>query len=188
MRAKRSLLLLSFSSLLVPALHAGAQVSVDAIGDGKHLYAGVEGSDFKPDYNPIGGRLYGYGFFADYMVSRYLGAEGEIRLLDLNKPSGQTQKNFFAGPIVDAYRYHRFTGYGKLMLGIDSINYPSGIGYGTYFAFAPGGGVEYRLNSRLKLRGEYEYQFVRSAPGFPNQPSNGLTPSGYSGGISYRIY
>jgi opacity protein-like surface antigen len=176
MRAKRSLLLLSFSSLLVPALHAGAQVSVDAIGDGKHLYAGVEGSDFKPDYNPIGGR------------SRYLGAEGEIRLLDLNKPSGQTQKNFFAGPIVDAYRYHRFTGYGKLMLGIDSINYPSGIGYGTYFAFAPGGGVEYRLNSRLKLRGEYEYQFVRSAPGFPNQPSNGLTPSGYSGGISYRIY
>ncbi len=188
MRATRSLLLLLSSSLLIPAVHAGAQVSVDAVGSDRHLYAGVEGSDFKPDYNPIAGRLIGYGFFGDYMVSRYFGAEGEIRLLDVNKPDGQTQKNFLVGPIVDAYRYHRFTGYAKLLLGVDTIHYPNAEGYGTYFAMAPGGGVEYQLSARFKLRGEYEYHFIPSAPGFPNMPSNGLTPSGYSGGISYRIY
>ncbi len=188
MRAPNIFLLLLASSLFTSLAGAHAQVSEAAVGSGRHLYVGVEGSDFKSDYNPIAGRLAGIGFFGDYMVSRHFGAEGEIRLLDLKKPAGQTQKTFLVGPIFNAYRYHRFIAFGKILAGVGTINYPNGIGYGSYFAFAPGGGVEYRLNDRFTLRGEYDYEFFPSAPGFPNMPSNGLTPSGYSGGISYRLY
>ena len=170
--------------MLSGAWKARAQVAEAATGSAPHLWAGVEGSTFSPDYNKkVGGRLDGVGFYGDYDLAHHLGAEAEIRLLDLNKPQGQTQRTFLIGPRINAYRYNRFTVYGKVLGGLGLINYPSNEGYGSYFTFAIGGGVEYQIRSRLKLRGEYEWQDYPSAPGFPNQVSNGLTHSGYSVGI-----
>lgn len=170
---------------------ANAQVHETAVGASPHLWVGVEGSDFKTDYNPIAGRLLGIGAYGDYYIKRSFGIEGEARFLDLNKPSGQTQKSFLAGPTGTVYRWHKFSGNVKFLVGVGTINYPYNIGFGSYFELEPGGNVEYRLTSRLKLRGEYDYQFLPSAPGivitFP-RPSNGLTQSGYSGGISYKIF
>ncbi len=195
MRAFKLLpVLLVLLSLVKPA---HAQVAEAAVGSDRHLWVGAEFSDFNPDYNPIAGRLTGIGFWGDYAVTRSFSAEAEARFLDLNKPSGQTQKNFLIGPLFDAYRYHGFTAYAKVLFGVNTVNYPYfgntniSIGNGSYFALAPGGGVEYRLNSRFKIRGEYEYQFMPGAPGIEitaPRPSSGLTPSGYSAGISYRIY
>ena len=197
MRAIRLLPILPVLVLLSLTKPVYAQVAEAAVGADRHLWAGAEFSDFNPDYNPIGGRLLGVGFWGDYEVSRLFSAEAELRLLDFNKPAGQTQKNFLIGPLFDVYRYHGFTAYAKVLLGVNTVNYPyaSGtkisIGNGTYFALAPGGGVEYRLNSRFKLRGEYESQFMPSAPGFvftQPRPSSGLTPTGFSVGVAYRIY
>lgn len=176
---------------------ANAQVHEAAVGASPHLWVGVEGSDFRTDYNPIGGRLLGIGVYGDYYIKRSIGLEGEVRFLDLNKPSGQTQKSFLAGPTGTVYRWRNLSGNVKFLVGVGTINYPyipnttTSLGYGSYFELEPGGNVEYRLTSRLKIRGEYDYQFLPSAPGiaitFP-APSNGLTESGYSGGISYKIF
>ena len=187
-------LALSVAGLIPGLREARAQVSEAAVGSAPHLWAGVEGSSFNPDYRPIGGRLDGIGFYGDYDLAHHLGAEAEVRLLDLRKAFGQTQKTFLIGPRINAYRYNKFNFYGKALGGLGIINYPYypgttvSIGYGSYFTFAIGGGVEYQVRSRLKVRGEYEWEDYPTAPGLPYQPSNGLTPTGYSGGISYRIF
>lgn len=185
---KSSLTLLAISFLaLLPAAHA--QVNEQAIGSGPHAWAGVEFSNFKPDYGRP--RLDGIGLFADYLVNHRFGAEAEIRLLDLNRPAGETEKTFLGGLIVNVYTYHRLNAFVKGLAGIGTVNYPNGIGYGSYFAYGVGGGGEYRLNSRFKVRAEYEREGFPSAPGYvftaPN-PSNGLTPTGYSAGVAYRFY
>ena len=184
---------------LLPGLFFGcgeadAQVAESATGAPPHLWAGVEGSTFNPDYNKVGGRLDGVGFYGDYDLAHHLGVEAEIRLLDLKIVAGQTQKTFLIGPRINAYRYNKFTFYAKALGGVGLIDYPYAtgttvsIGYGSYFTFALGGGAEYQLRPRLKIRGEYEWEDYPTAPGFQGQPSNGLTPTGYSGGISYRIF
>ena len=167
-----------------------AQVAETSTGSNRHLWAGAEFSDFNPDYNKAFARLQGYGFYGDYYITGRVGLEGEIRLLTINKPAGQTQKDYLGGPTVMLYRYRKFIFNAKILLGGVAINYPDNIGTGSYFAFAPGGGAEYRLTPRLRLRGEYEYQILPSAPGFQafGEPSNGLTPTGFSAGISYKFF
>jgi hypothetical protein len=44
---------------------------------------------------------------------------------------------------------------------------------GTYFAFAPGGLFEYRLNRRLFLRGDYEYHFWPAFKGIRTATTDG---------------
>ncbi len=197
MRARTTATLLIALPACFLAAAGVAQVSPEAIGSNPHLWVGVEGSNFKPDYNPIAGRLDGIGIWADYNLAHHLGLEGEVRLLDLNRPAGQTQKTFLAGPILDAVHYRRFVAYGKILAGAVTVNYPylpgthESIGYGSYFGYAVGGGAEYQLNSRWRIRGEYEHEWIPSAPGFvitQPLPSNGLTPVGYSAGVSYRVF
>ncbi len=194
MRLKMLWFSLVISGLLSGSGEARAQVAEAATGSAPHLWVGVEGSSFNPDYNKIEGRLDGVGFYGDYDLAHHLGAEAEVRLLDLRKVQGQTQKTFLIGPRINAYRYNKFTFYGKALGGLGLINYPYSpgttisIGYGSYFTFAIGGGAEYQIRPRLKIRGEYEWEDYPTAPGFAGQPSNGLTPSGYSVGVSYRIF
>lgn len=187
MRANR--LLLSFfmcSSTLLSLPAAQAQVHESAVGASHNLWVGLEVSDFNPDYNFF--RLYGAGLYGDYNITRNVGIEGEARVLNFTHAAGQNQKSLLGGPTYTFYRYHRFTFNAKVLLGGVKIVYPDGIGYGSYFAFAPGGNAEYRLTSRLKVRGEYEFEFLPSAPGFPGQTSNGLTPNGFNIGVSYRVF
>ncbi len=188
MRASKMFLpiIVLFAAPIVPS--ADAQVREAATGSAPHLWVGVEGSSFNPDYNKVAGRLDGVGFYGDYFFTRHVGLEGEIRLLDLNKPEGETEKTFLIGPTVNAYSYRNFTAYAKVLAGVGTINYANDIGYGSYFTVAIGGGVEYQIRPRVKIRGEYEYEAFPSAPGFPGQSSNGLTPSGLSGGVSYRFF
>ncbi len=189
MRAIRvSLLLCLF--LFVPYQMLHAQVAPASQGFTRQLWAGVEGSNFQNDYVKYI-RSDGIGFWGDYLFTPRLGVEAEIRLLDLNSVLGLTEKTYMGGVIANAYQYHRFTAYGKFLVGLASANYPNNIGYGSYFAYEPGGGVQYRLSPRFKLRGEYDYQLWPSAPGFvftAPRPSTGLTPNGFSVGISYKIF
>ncbi len=176
----------------LPSLHA--QAAPAAIGFERRLWAGVEGSNFQNDYVKYI-RSDGFGFYADYLISKRIGVEAELRFLDLNSVQGLTEKTYLAGPIINAYQYHHFSFYGKALLGIAAASYPPtplfSKASGSYFSYEIGGGVEYRLNSRFKLRGEYDQQFWPSAPGpeiaYP-RASTGLTPKGFSAGVSYRIF
>lgn len=173
-------------ALFTHAPQAHAQVHQSAVGSRPNLWIGAEFSDFNPDYNFF--RLYGAAIYGDYYFTRNIALEGEGRLLDFTTAAGQTQKSLLFGPSYTAYRHGRFSVNGKVLLGAVKINYPNNIGYGSYFAFAPGGNVEYAITPRIRLRGEYEYEFLPSAPGFAGQPSSGLTPNGFSFGASYHIF
>ena len=55
---------------------------------------------------------------------------------------------------------------------------------GTLFVYAPGGSLDYRLNRKFSLRGDYESQ---RWPGFAVLPpdTHGMSPNGFSLGVAY---
>ncbi|MFT4113599.1 outer membrane beta-barrel protein [Silvibacterium sp.] len=165
---------------------AFAQVAPSSQGGNASLWVGGEFSSFNPDYDPQS-RVVGPGLFFDYNLNQKLGIEGEARFMDWNGNGGETQKNYLGGVKYRLYRYRRFSFDAKFLLGGDWINYPLHIGTGSYFTYAPGGFVDYRVNRHWAVRGDYEYHILPSAPGFPGQASNGLSPNGFSIGVSYRL-
>jgi len=179
------IVLLSFPVL------AFAQVAPATRGGGLDLSVGAEFSNFKPDYGF--NRLSGFTVLGDLdgIVLHNLGAEGEARWLRFNQYLGETQDNYLIGPRYRFYRFHKASFYAKFLMGGGFMNFPNKIGSGSYFAYVPGGTVEYRLSHHWAARADYEYQFWPAAPGgvftYPN-PSNGLTPNGFSVGASYRIF
>ena len=165
-----------------------AQVHESVVGSSRHVWAGAEYSHFDPDYGLTD--LDGVTLFGDVNVWHNVGGEAEVRLLDFNKPAGETEKMFLLGPTYNFYRTYRFSAFGKFLAGAGTFNYPA-IGNGSYFAYEAGGGADYQFARRWKVRGEYDFDFMPSAPGieltYP-YPSNGLTPHGVSFGLAYRIF
>lgn len=175
--------------LTLAPVFAFAQVAPATRGGVSTLSVGAEFSNFQPDFG--GKRLDGITVFADLdrVFLRNLGFEGEARWLRLNENQGEHEDHYLLGPRYRFFRYHGLSAYGKLLMGGGFITYPSNIGTGSYFAYAPGGTAEFRVTRRWSVRGDYEYQRWPSAPGpaFPF-PSHGLTPNGFSVGASYRLF
>jgi opacity protein-like surface antigen len=170
---------------LLPAI-AAAQAS-PAIRIPPSLTAGGYYSNFTPDYTP--NRLGGMGIFVDLNLFLHgkLGAEGEARWLRFNQLQGSYQDNYLAGPRYSR-RYGKFVPYVKFMMGAGEFEFPNNQGHGGYFAYAPGGGLDYRLTRHLTIRAiDYEYQRWPSAPG-GGLPTNGMTPNGFSFGLGYKIF
>jgi hypothetical protein len=194
-----------FVLLLVPAA-LPAQNAESAVGGNSSLWVGTEASSFNPDYGcssnvPFGcsDQLVGPGVFVDFNLYPKLGAEGEARWLHWNGIGGQIESTYLGGARYRVVRYRRLDGWVKLLAGgglITSPNYPAaGSVKGSYFAYVPGGTLEVRLTHRISVRGDYEYQVWPSFAGPPtissngtvNENNNGLTPNGFSVGVSYRI-
>jgi opacity protein-like surface antigen len=76
----------------------------------------------------------------------------------------------------------------KGLIGMGVIEFPNHLAYGRYFAFAPGGGVDFNVNPRWRLRADYEYQFWPQAPGIPGISSGMMNPNGVSVGFTYRVF
>ena len=173
--------------LFTPAF-ACAQVSPATRGGGLNLWVGAEYSNFQPDFgfNRLGG-ITVVGDVNDVFIKK-LGLEGEARWLHFNQYLGETEANYLGGPRYRLWRHDGLSVYGKLLLGGGLITFPSKQGNGSYFAYAPGGTLEYRLSRRWLARGDYEYQIWPSAPNLPGLPSHGLTPNGFSLGVSYKIF
>lgn len=175
--------------LLLGPVAAFAQVSPSASGGNSSVWVGGEFSSFNPDY-ATSSRLIGLGAFVDFNVTQKLGAEGEARWLHWNGDGNQTQSDYLAGVKYRFYKWHRFGFNAKFLVGGVWVTYPpfQPISSGSYFAYVPGGFVDYRLSRHLSVRGDYEYQLLPSAPGKnPVFPSNGLTPNGFSIGVAYRM-
>ena len=169
--------------------------------------AGAELSAFNPDWGCASSspfcsteELYGPTAFFDFDLHGKYGVEGEARWLHFNGNAGEVESNYLAGPRYRLVRFHRLDGWFKLDVGggwITTSGYPAaGSLKGSYFVYAPGGTVDYRLTHRLYVRGDYEWQVWPSFAGPPTynpttgavmQNSAGLTPNGFSVGVAYRF-
>jgi opacity protein-like surface antigen len=178
-------LLAAAALVLLPAV-AEAQAS-PAIRIPPSLTAGGFYSNFTPDYTP--NRLGGLGVYVDMnlFLHNHLGVEGEARWLRFNQQFGSHEDNYLVGPRYSR-RYGKFVPYVKFLMGAGELEFPSNQGHGGYFAYAPGGGLDYRLTRHFTIRAiDYEYHRWPSALG-GGLPSNGLTPNGFSAGVGYRIF
>ncbi|HTV05257.1 MAG TPA: hypothetical protein VME86_07800 [Acidobacteriaceae bacterium] len=182
--AINKLLVLSF---LFTATVAYSQVARSVNGGESTLWVGGEFSAVAPDYGSH--RLIGLGTTVDLNVTPKIGVIGEARWLHFhNSDDGnETQSDYLAGAKYRLFRWQKFDFDAKFLVGGVWIRFPGDIGSGSYFAYAPGAFVDYRLMSRLRIRGGYEWQMLPSAPNIPGQPNNGLTPHGFMIGVTYAI-
>lgn len=183
-----------------------AQSSKSAVGGEASLWAGGEFSYFNGGYSCSGNWVWnckydlaGITALTDFNLNTKIGAEGEARWLHWNGSGGMVESNYLAGPRYRAYGKGRVSFWVKALLGggwVTTSYYPqAGSLKGSYFMYAPGGTVDYRLSNRLILRGDYEYQIwpsfaapsTYSATGSLIQHNGPLTPNGFSVGVMYRF-
>lgn len=176
------------SILFAAAAAVYAQVAPSINGGEGALWAGAEFSRFQPDYGQI--PLNGITASFDLNLRPRYGVIGEARWLHWNNGSegNETQSDYLIGGKYRFFRWNRFDFDAKFLVGGVWINFPNDAGSGSYFAYVPGAFVDYRLSHRWRVRGDYEYQVLPSAPDIPGYPSNGLTPHGFSVGVEYSIF
>ena len=162
------------------SLALNAQNIATAKGPGSYIAIGGEGSAFQADYGQRW--IYGGVLFADVNLTWRFGFEGEARYLRFNSFENVTETNYFVGPRV-MLTPGPIRPYVKFLVGAGKITLPEGYAQGTFFAYAPGGGVDYIAGDRLTIRViDFEYQLW---PGFSSYGE--LRPYGFSTGISIRL-
>ena len=192
---KKLYIVAAFPLILVPL---AAQAPPSAEGSGLTFWTGASVSFFNPDYGcgnntPVscwGNMLIGLGPYLDtssFLFGR-IGVEGEARFLRWHGPVSMTQDSYMGGPRVRLFRYKGLHFTGKFLFGLAHLDVPAPLlGGGSYFAFAPGADIDYRLARRLSARVGYEYQRWPEYKRFQGC-CGGLTPNGFSVGISYAIH
>jgi hypothetical protein len=181
--------ILSLMIVLLPCAMAGAQVVPAARGGalGNGLRVGGEFSAFNPDFSSQ--ELYGVGAYVDYDVKKWIGVEGNVRFMQFNKFSGKLTQNTYAGGARFIYNKNKFAPFGKVMYGLATTTFPPfsfnpNYTSDSYPYYSIGAGLDYKVNRRISIRGEYEYQFWSNFQG----RSKPLEPNGFTFGASYRIF
>lgn len=173
-----------------------AQSAPSAEGGKLSVWGGAEVSMFNPDWSCTSSspfscganQLLGIAVFADVnrVIGRF-GLEGEARWLPWRGPTSNIgQSNYLAGPRFQVFSGERFSANVKVLGGLAVFDQGANAHYtGVWTAFAPGVTVGYKVAQRVMVRGDYEYQ---RWPGFTGSKGNhGLTPNGFSVGVSYRF-
>jgi len=181
-------------SFVGAALPGRAQVTYSA-EEGKlpfTLGAGV--SDFSDDWGVLNPRQVGITMWVDWRVPHMptvldgLGIEFEGRDINYSTPSylpGHRMDTALGGVIYQWRRKSRIRPFGKYVMGIGSIDFPSpGATYvhDTKTVYEPGGGADIRFWSRFSARAEYDYQFWHAIFG-----PNDLNPNGVTVGVVYDL-
>ena len=157
-----------------------AQNIATAKGPGSYTAVGGGVSDLQSDYGQR--TIYGGVLFADINPTWRFGVEGEARYLRFNTFEGVTETNYLVGPRV-MLKPGPFRPYVKFLVGAGKITLPMRYAHGTFFSYAPGGGMDYIVGDRVTLRViDFEYQLW---PGFSSYGE--LRPYGISTGISFRL-
>ena len=177
---------LIFAALLIPSALAFGQVVPAARHGAPPLSAGGYFSYFNTDY--ASNHMTGFGAYVDWSPYKNFGIEAEGRWLLFNAPHDFRQYTYLAGPRYGFRRGKHMQPYVKFLLGGGVIDFPYQLAYGRYFAMAPGGGVDFRIDRHWRVRADYEYQIWPSAVGIPGIPSPALKPNGVSVGLAYRFY
>jgi hypothetical protein len=155
-----------FCALLLAFLSGGlakarAQSQESAIGGEQGMSVGgtINGTYLGYGKRWIGGA----GASVDIGWNTRLGAEGEANFTFYRQFANTHSTTYLGGP---RYTFHvlgsglRFRPYAKCLVGVGDFNFPYNYGHGSYFVVAPGGGVDYRLTYRLRIRvADFEYQY-----------------------------
>jgi len=144
-------------------------------------------SSFNLDYG-LGRRMEGITAWLDWSPSiapgflRGVGLEIEGRDINFGRPSSlpRMRQDTATGGVVYSFPYrHRVHPYGKYLVGVGSIDFPSRNTYthDTRAISAPGAGVEVKVFQGIRVRGDYEYQFWPRLFGPHTLNPNGFTIS-----------
>jgi hypothetical protein len=159
---------------------ASAQVVAAGDAGGYNLTVGATATG---DYLGYGSRkMLGVAAIADLDTKRRIGIEGEAQWLMFHQTANVHTTTYLIGP-----RYHltfgRFQPYVKGLIGFGQFNYPYNLGTDNDFVVEPGGGLDFRVTRRLRIRvADFEYQIW---PGFHYGT---LGSYGLSTGIRVRIF
>src|SRR5450631_1619730 len=106
-----------FASLLVvvPSLNAQAVYTAE---QKTRIQAGGGIAILQPDYTL--GNVIGFSGWADYDFSKWVGVEFSAHLGEFITPGDITENSYMIGPRV-TYRRHKFTVYGKALVGRATI-------------------------------------------------------------------
>lgn len=181
---KRSFVVLLGIVLVSGVSIARAQVAPSARSSHASYWAGGEFSVFQPDIQfftiTSSPRILGIGAYADADITRWIQIEAQGRWLHWNQDDRQNSQNtYMIGPRVPIHEFNRFTPYGKFLIGFANGNFLNG----NATAWTYGGGVDYHLRPKIRLRGEFEYQEWRV-----QTTSGTLHPYGVNIGASYRFW
>ena len=168
------------------------------------LAIGAGFSGYNPDFGHghlLGGTLW-VGYFPDKVPSVLRGIGVEVEARDLNYGRSSTQPSNLridvaqGGLIYSCPHFRNFRPYAKFSEGYGNAD--DGVSathrnHDSRTIFSMGGGVEYRLFSKVWMRADYEYQ---SWPNFfkhpatqttPARPSGRLNPQGFTLGAMYHF-
>jgi hypothetical protein len=157
------------------------QAKYTATGPGTYINVGATVSGFESDYGKQ--KLGGGALFVDANLYRKIGVEFEGRRLQYNNDEDLRESTYLVGPKY-SFKGHRLRPYAKFLVGRGHINFPFNYATGSYFAMAPGGGLDYRVGrSRLSIRViDFEYQI------WPQFTFGPLHPYGANVGLSYQVF
>ena len=160
---------------------ANAQVEPAAV-HGEHLIAfGTNTSVFHVDYGKR--TMTGTGLYIDGNATVHVGVEAQALWLEGHQEAGTHIATFLAGPRYSFNARGRFRPYARLLAGGGMFSFPYGYATGRYFVVAPGAGLDYRLNRRVRVRLiDIAYQ---RWPWFTFGP---MTSYGVSAGFRYAFY
>ena len=159
---------------------ASGQTVPSGQAGGTSLSVGGTFSDYYLEYGQR--KILGFSGFVDADSKGSLGLEGEARWLILHQTADVHASTYMIGP-----RYYRnmrrFQPYAKGLVGFGLFNFPYNFAHGNYLVVAPGGGVDFRINHRIRVRlVDFEYQI------WPQFTYGSMSSVGVSAGIRYRIF
>jgi hypothetical protein len=170
--------------LLAVGLALGRTVSAQVVpagdGGGLNIFAGGTASGFEVQYGER--KMLGVSAVVDVDSVRPVGLEAEARWLMFHQTANVHAATWLAGP-----RYRRTMGkfqvYAKGLVGVGEFNFPYNYAHGSYLVIAPGGGVDFTVSRRVRLRlADAEYQI------WPQFTFGSMASYGISAGVRVRVF
>jgi hypothetical protein len=159
---------------------AHAQVVPAGERGGLSLSAGGTASGYSLGYGDQ--KLLGTSAFVDVDGRQHLGVEGEARWLNFYKTNDEHASTYMIGPRYSMY-FGRFQPYVKGLVGDGQFTFPYILAHDNVLVVAPGGGVDFRLTRRIRLRAvDFEYQI------WPKFYYGLMSSYGVSTGIRIKIF
>jgi len=182
--------LLTVAALFIAPVFAAAQTQYSAERAPVTFTMGGAYSFFDAAYG--GYKVMGVTAYANFspVIWDHVAVEGEGRWLTLNASHGFAEYNYLAGPVyrITLAEHRRLHPYVKGLIGAGIVEFPHHLAVGRYFAIAPGGGVDYTLSHRWRLRADYEYQIWPQASDIPGISGGVMKPNGVTVGFTCRVF
>ena len=157
--AARALFLAAFLAVFLSgAESASAQVAEAAVGGEQQFAAGGQYSAMHIAYGKRW--LAGPGIYVDANLNVHLGLEGEARWLNANEDADTHTRTYLGGVRYTFNSPHgRLRPYVKAIAGVGEFYFPYQYAKGSYLVIEPGGGIDFRLGHRVRVRLiDVEYQ------------------------------